>query len=41
MIELVGESEADRQTRVWETMLVVLDKGELRPTHLYGAKPAL
>ena len=41
LIELVGESEADRQTRVWETMLVVLDKGELRPTHLYGAKPAL
>ena len=40
LVELVGESEADRQTRVWETMLVVLDQGELRPTHLYGAKPA-
>jgi len=40
LVELVGESEADRQTRVWEAMLVVLDQGELRPTHLYGAKPA-
>ena len=40
LIELVGEAEADRQTMVWQTMLVVLDKGELRPTHLYGLKPA-
>lgn len=39
LVELVGKREADRQTRVWETMLVVLDKGELRPTHLYGEKP--
>jgi phosphoethanolamine N-methyltransferase len=38
LIELVGEAEADRQTQVWETMLVVLDQGELRPTHLYGTK---
>ena len=40
LLELVGEGEADRQTRVWENMLVVLDKGELRPTHLHGLKPA-
>ena len=39
LIELVGQNEADRQTLVWETMLVVLDRGELRPTHLYGMKP--
>ncbi|HEX4570192.1 MAG TPA: methyltransferase domain-containing protein [Dongiaceae bacterium] len=39
LVKLVGEGEADRQTRVWENMLVVLDKGELRPTHLHGLKP--
>ena len=38
LVELVGESEAERQTRVWQTMLAVLDKGELRPTHLHGEK---
>jgi len=37
--ELVGESETARQTQVWERMLVVLDSGELRPTHLRGHKP--
>lgn len=37
--ELVGEAEAARQTEVWERMLVVLDSGELRPTHLRGHKP--
>ena len=38
LVELVGESEAERQIRVWQTMLAVLDKGELRPTHLHGEK---
>jgi phosphoethanolamine N-methyltransferase len=39
LLELVGEAEAARQTHVWERMLVVLDSGELRPTHLRGHKP--
>jgi ubiquinone/menaquinone biosynthesis C-methylase UbiE len=39
LLELVGEAEAARQTQVWERMLVVLDSGELRPTHLRGHKP--
>jgi len=39
LLELVGEAETARQTQVWERMLVVLDSGELRPTHLRGHKP--
>jgi ubiquinone/menaquinone biosynthesis C-methylase UbiE len=39
LIEIVGEAETDRQTLVWERMLVVLDSGELRPTHLKARKP--
>ncbi len=40
LFELVGEAEAERQILVWRRMLVVLETGELRPTHLYGEKPA-
>ncbi len=29
----------EREISVWQTMIVVLDKGDLRPTHLYGRKP--
>jgi SAM-dependent methyltransferase len=39
LVEIVGEAETDRQTLVWERMLVVLDSGELRPTHLKARKP--
>jgi SAM-dependent methyltransferase len=38
LLEIVGESETERQTKVWEAMLVVLDTGELRPAHLKGRK---
>src|SRR5262249_32072341 len=38
LVELVGEAEANRQPLVWQPMLVVLDGGELRPTHLYCIK---
>jgi ubiquinone/menaquinone biosynthesis C-methylase UbiE len=38
LVEIVGEAETERQTQVWEAMLVVLDTGELRPTHLKGRK---
>jgi len=39
LLDLVGDAEAARQTQVWERMLIVLDSGELRPTHLRGHKP--
>jgi ubiquinone/menaquinone biosynthesis C-methylase UbiE len=39
LVEIVGGAEADRQILVWRRMIVVLDSGELRPTHLYGRKP--
>lgn len=38
MLAAIGEAETERQTRVWRTMLAVLETGELRPTHLYGRK---
>jgi phosphoethanolamine N-methyltransferase len=40
LIGLVGRAETERQTRVWEAMLVVLKSGELRPTHLKAKRPA-
>jgi ubiquinone/menaquinone biosynthesis C-methylase UbiE len=39
LVELVGASETDRQTQVWEAMIVVLESGELRPTHLKAKRP--
>lgn len=35
----VGRQFLDRQVDVWEKMIVVLDQGELRPTHLRARKP--
>lgn len=35
----VGRKFLDRQVDVWEKMIVVLDQGELRPTHLRARKP--
>jgi phosphoethanolamine N-methyltransferase len=40
LVDLVGAAETDRQTQVWEAMLVVLRSGELRPTHLKAKRPA-
>ena len=39
LTELVGASETERQTQVWQAMIVVLESGELRPTHLKGKRP--
>lgn len=39
LVQLVGASETDRQTQVWEAMIVVLESGELRPTHLKAKRP--
>ena len=35
----VGKQFLDREVDVWEKMIVVLDQGELRPTHLRARKP--
>ena len=40
LLELVGVEETEREREVWRRMLVVLDSGELRPTHLRGRRPA-
>ena len=29
----------DRETGVWDKMIVALDQGQLRPTHMRGRKP--
>ena len=36
---IVGRAFLDREIKVWERMIVVLDQGELRPTHFRGRKP--
>lgn len=36
---VVGTDYVDRNIRTWTAMLVVLDSGEHRPTHLRGQKP--
>ena len=35
----VGGQFLNRQVDVWEKMIIVLDRGELRPTHLRARKP--
>ncbi len=35
----VGKEFLEHQIDVWEKMIVVLDRGELRPTHLRARKP--
>ena len=37
--ELLGDENARREIEVWRAMTVVLDSGELRPTHLRAVKP--
>ena len=39
LLDLVGAAECDRQTKVWQAMIVVLETGELRPTHLKAKRP--
>jgi len=36
----VGETFVQHQIEVWDSMIIVLDSGELRPTHIRGRKPA-
>ena len=35
-----GHEFLDREIKVWDLMITVLDQGELRPTHLRAAKPS-
>ena len=37
--EAVGQAFLDHQVEVWDKMVVVLDLGYLRPTHLRGRRP--
>lgn len=39
LVAIQGKEFADREIGVWEAMIVVLDKGELRPTHMSASKP--
>jgi ubiquinone/menaquinone biosynthesis C-methylase UbiE len=39
-VAAVGEEHVKRNIEIWRKMLVVLDSGEHRPTHLRGQKPA-
>jgi len=36
LVEIVGQTETERQTEVWKAMLAVLKTGELRPIHFKG-----
>jgi phosphoethanolamine N-methyltransferase len=35
----IGKEFLEREVRVWDTMIVAVDLGQLRPTHLRGRKP--
>ena len=35
----VGETSVDHEIDVWDKLIVALDQGQLRPTHLRGKKP--
>jgi phosphoethanolamine N-methyltransferase len=39
-VAMTGEDFVESQLEVWRTMQVVLDSGELRPTHIQARKPA-
>ncbi len=39
LVEIQGSEFADHEIHVWEAMIAVLEKGELRPTHLRARKP--
>ena len=40
LVAQVGEDFLNREIDVWDKMIIVLDSGELRPTHLRARKPA-
>jgi phosphoethanolamine N-methyltransferase len=39
LVERVGEEFTRHEIEVWRALTVVLDSGELRPTHLRARKP--
>lgn len=39
MLEAVGAEITDHNIEIWDKMIVALDQGQLRPTHLRGRKP--
>jgi len=40
LVESVGREFIDHEIEVWDKMILALDEGQLRPTHLRGRKPA-
>ena len=40
MVELLGQSDADRFVEDWRAMVVVIDKGEMRQGYSRGRRPA-
>ena len=40
LVDLIGEPLAAQEIESWRAMNVVLESGELRPTHIHGRKPA-
>ena len=39
MTNAVGKESIDHEIEVWDKMIVAVDQGQLRPTHLRGMKP--
>ena len=39
LAESTGQEFIDHEIEVWDKMIVALDQGQLRPTHLRGRKP--
>jgi hypothetical protein len=40
MVELLGQSDADHFVEDWRSMVVVIDKGEMRQGYCRGRRPA-
>ena len=41
LVSRVGKELVDHEIRVWEALVVVLERGELRPTHWGASKPSI
>ena len=39
LVSIAGKKMADHEIQIWEAMVVVLERGELRPTHWHACKP--
>jgi len=39
IVKILGDKEAQRQVKVWEKMIIVLESGEHRPGHFSATKP--